>query len=587
MSRLVVDPVSRVGGQLRIEADVAGGVVEDAWSSGTMFRGIESVLRGRDPRDAWLIAERICGTCSGVHALASVRAVEQAIGITVPTNARLVRNLLAATQLVRDHVLSFYQAQLPDWADARSALDADPAATSSLARAIGAWPQSSSQYFGDIQARLAANLGTPGTGMGAGWWGHAAYRLSPEQNLLLYAHYVDALDWQARLMRVQAILGGKDPHPQTYLVGGMALAPPWGGPAVRLNRDHPEVPEHNSPDPLGEAGLTMINDLLVEAQTFVREVFVPDVRLLTVSYPEWTAIGGGAAGYLAAGEYPLDDGGDPVRFLSRGRLASGALQVQQVEPDGIMESSAHAWYDDDRRGAPRGPADGQTTPSFDLELPLTTLENAERYSWLKAPRYDGEPMETGPLARVMVAWADGQQDIGRALAELLRQLSLGPEAMPSTLGRTIARAAEAQVISTRAIGWLQELRQHLSTGDLAVADIGSWDPATWPAEAEGWSLGEGARGAVGHWIAIRDGVIDRYQVVDASTWNASPRDSLGVRGPLETALLKTPVTDAAQPIELLRVVHSMNPCLACAAHAYGTAAPGRVDVRVHALEARP
>ncbi len=585
MSRLVIDPVTRVGGHLRIEADLGGGQVEDAWSSGTMFRGLEQVLRGHDAREAWLLAERICGTCTGVHALASVRAVEHALGIAIPVNARLVRNVLAATQLVRDHVLSFYQAQLPDWADAQAATTADPQVTSALARSMGGWPQSSTDYFSGIRERLATILGSnQPSPFGPGWWGHPAYGLTPEQNLLLYAHQVEALDWQARLMQVHAILGGKDPHPQTYLVGGMSLAPPWGGPAVRSNLGHPDVPQHNSPDPLGEAGLTMISDLLTEAHTFVTEVFVPDVRMVAAAYPEWTRIGAGTGSYLAFGDYPQSDGADPVLLFPRGRLMSGELRVDSVDPGLVAESVAHAWYRDDGGGELRPPSDGLTDPAFDLDLPLATLQGADRYTWLKAARYDGAPMETGPLARVLVAYAEGRADLGNALAELLRGLSLGPEAMSSVLGRLLARAVESQVVVTRANGWLQELRQHLSTGDLAIADIGSWDRGSWPSEAQGWSAGEGPRGAVGHWVAIRDGVVDRYQVVDATTWNASPRDALGVRGPIETALRGTPVADDAQPIELLRVVHSFNPCLACAAHVFTREGRDPFHLRVRSLE---
>ncbi len=581
MNRIVVDPVTRIGGQLRIEADLENGVIQEAWSSGTMFRGMELVLRGRDPRDAWLIAERICGTCSSVHALASVRAVEQTLGITIPTNARVVRNLMAATQLVRDHALSFYLSQLPDWADARSATTADPGVTSSLARAMGSWPRSGVSYFSGIRDRLKGIVESRSPGpLGSGWWGHPGYALSPEQNLLLYAHYVEALDWQARFMRVHAVLGGKDPHPQTYLVGGMSLAPPWGGPTVRVNRGHPDVPEHNSPDPLGEAGLTMIDDLFTEARTFIEQVLVPDVRLLAQAYPDWAGIGGGGDRYLAFGDYPQADGAAPNLYLPGGRLAGG-LEVQTVDPSSIAETVAHAWYQEDGTDRLRSPADGETSPAFDQQLPLATLQGAQRYSWLKAPRYGGVPMETGPLARVMVAYANGHQDIGAALADLLRSLSVGPEVMPSVVGRMLARAVEAKVMVTRAGRWLEELRQRLSTGDLALADIGSWDPGTWPAEAAGGSLGEGSRGAVGHWVTIRNGAIDRYQVVDASTWNASPRDAFGLPGPMETALVSTAIADDSQPIELLRVVHSFNPCLACAAHAHGPHNVGPLDLRIH------
>ncbi len=590
MARIVIDPVTRVGGQLRIEAELSGGLVSEAWSSGTLFRGMELVLRGRDPRDAWLLAERICGTCSTVHGLASVRAVEHALGIMIPSNARVLRNLIAASLLVRDHVLTFYQAQLPDWVDLRSALRADPVATSVLAQKHSGWPKSSSAYFQEIRDRLAAEVdaGRPGL-FGSGWWGHPAYRLSPEQNLLLIAHLIEALDWQRDFMRIHAILGGKDPHPQTFLVGGMALATPWGGPSPRTNREHPGVPEHNSPDPLSDEGLNLIDSLLAAASTFAEQVLLPDTRLLVAEYGDWGAIGPGPGNYLSFGEYPQDDSSGPVLDLPRGQLAGGNLdQVQGIDQGNIGETVIHSWYRasvNEGAGGFLAPASGETSPAFDATLPLTALDGAGKYSWIKSARYAGVPMETGPLARVLVGFAQGSQEIGEALGAMLRGLSLGPEVMPSVLGRLIAQSVETTVMVAKARDWMLDLRQHLASGDLAVADISSWDPGAWPTEAAGWSLGEGPRGAVGHWVSIRDRQIERYQVVDASTWNASPRDSNGQRGPIEGALAGVAVADATQPLELLRVIHSFNPCVACAAHVVNPNNAGPFELRVRAPEA--
>ena len=589
MARIVIDPVTRAGGPLRIEAELAGGHVRQAWSSGTMFRGMELVLRGRDPRDAWLLAERICGTCSTVHALASVRAVEHALGILIPTNARVIRNLIAATVLIRDHVLAFYQQQLPDWVDLRSALRADPAATSVLSQKRSGWSKSSPAYFQEIRDRLGAEVdaGRPGL-FGPGWWGHPDYRLTPEQNLLLIAHLIEALDWQRDFMRIHAILGGKDPHPQTFLVGGMALATPWGGPSPRSNRGHPDVPERNSPDPLSEEGLNLIDNLFLDAGTFVDQVLVPDVQLLVSGYDDWGAIGPGPGNYLAFGEYPQDDNASPRLDLPRGQLVGGNLeQVQPIDQGNVGETVVHSWYRssvNEGSGGFLAPASGETEPAFDAALPLTALDGAGAYSWIKSARYAGIPMETGPLARVLVGYAQANQDIGTALGEMLRDLSLGPEVMPSVLGRLIAQAVEVSVMVPKARGWMLDLRQHLASGDLAVADISSWDQGSWPAEAAGWSLGEGPRGAVGHWISIKDRVIERYQVIDASTWNASPRDRNGQRGPIEAALTGVAVADAAQPLELLRVVHSFNPCVACAAHVVSSAS-GSLDLPVRTSEA--
>jgi hydrogenase large subunit len=588
MARIVIDPFTRIDGHLRIEADATGGVVTAAWASATMFRDLESVLRGRDARDAWLLAERICGTCTTVHALASVRAVENALGIEIPTNARLLRNLLAATQLVRDHVLGFYQAQGSDWVDAQAALGADPAATSRLAGGSSQWPKSGPDYFKGVRDRLAAVISSDQPGMFAnGAWGHPAYRLTPEQNLLLLAHLLEALDWQASFMRIHALLGGKDPHPQTYLVGGMALAPPWGGPNPPVNREHPQVPDPNAPIALSDDGIAMIEGLIAEALTFVEQVYLPDVRLLAGAYPEWGSIGIAAGDYLAWGDYPLRDGNDPPLFLPRGRLAGGnRFQGLEAAPESVAETVTHSWYTyvaGDEALLP--PAAGETEPAWSgLPLPLTTLDGAGKYSWIKAPRYDGKPMETGPLARMLVGAANGQTEIRQGLEAMLRDTGLSADVLPSVLGRILARSVETQVVIHQADTWLTELKANLATGDVAVADMSYWDPATWPAEAEGRSIGEGPRGAVGHWIGIRNGMIDRYQVVDGSTWNTSPGDAMGGRGPIEAALVGTPVADPARPLEIQRVVHAFAPCAACAAHLFDPRAAGPLEIRVRAVE---
>jgi hydrogenase large subunit len=584
VAHLVVDPVSRVNGQLRIEVDVTGGAVADAWSSGTMFRGLETVLGGRDPRDAWQLAARICGTCTGVHALGAVRAVEQALGATIPTNARLVRNLIASTELVRDHVFTFYQAQLPDWVDSAAALEADPAATAVLGRSMSDWPTSTAASLKAVQARLAAALADGSSGpFATPWPGHPAYLLSPEQSLLLLAHALEAFDWQREFMRVVALLGGKDPHPQTYLVGGMALAPPWGGPAARQNREHPELPGRNAPNPLSAEGLTLLDGIMNDANAFVTRVYVPDVRLLAGAYAAWTGIGAGPGTYLSWGDLPESDGAKAPLFLPGGILGGGSLaRATAADLSHVTESVVHSWYAETGDGS-RDPAIAATAPAFDASVPLTTLDPLGRYSWVKAPRYDGAPMETGPLARVLLATADGRDAYTAPLSRMLTALNLGADAMPSVIGRMIARAVEAEAVARRADSWVWELKSNLATGDVAVVDLQRWDPSTWPGTATGTSTGEGPRGSVAHWVGIGNNVVDHYQVVDGSTWNLSPRDGAGTHGPLETALNATPVADPAQPVEILRVVHSFNPCPACAVHAFG--ARGPIDLRVRAVEA--
>ncbi len=572
MARIIIDPVTRAGGQLRVEADVAGGRVTEAWSSVTMFRGLETVLRGRDPRDAWLLAQRVCGTCTGVHALASVRAVEQALGIAIPTNARLIRNVLAGTLLVRDHVMRLYQEGLPDWVDTAAAITADPIATSRLARAAGSGPNDDADRFRGVLARLEAAVaaGQPGP-LASAWAGHPAYRLSPEQSLVLVAHMLEAFDWQSDFMRIHALLGGKDPHPQTYLVGGMALVPPWGGPAASRTRQHPQVPDHNAPPALSEEGIDLMRRLVAGARAFVEQVYVPDVRLLLGAYPEWISTGAGPGSFLSFGEYPLDDGDRATRLLPGGRLMDGNLErAEPVVETAIAESALHAWYTYSNGDASlRRPAEGETEPDFTVqELPLKELDGRGKYTWTKAARYDGRVMETGPLARVLVAAANGQADIRLALGAGLTDLGLESDALTGALARMLARAIEAEVVVRKLDGWLWELRSNLATGDVSVTSVELWDPVSWPSEAEGSSLGEGPRGSVGHWIRIKDKVIDHYQLLDGSTWNASPRDGLGLTGPMEFALAGLDVADPAMPVELLRVVHSFAPCAACAAHIF-------------------
>jgi len=588
MSRIAIDPVTRAGGQLRVEAEVSSGAVTEAWVSGTMYRGIEAVLHGRDPREAWLLAQRVCGTCTGVHALASVRAVERALGIVIPKNARLVRNVMGGAILVRDHAMVFYQRSLPDWVDIAAAVTADPVETSRLARAASAWPKSDSEYFKGVRDRLAAILASDQKGpFGGGWSGHPAYRLTPEQSLLLMAHMLEALDWQRDFLRIEALLGGKDPHPQTYLVGGMALAPPWGGPKASKTRQHPQVPDHNAPVALSDEGLDLIASLIADARAFVDQVLVPDVKLLVAAYPDYAQIGAGPNSYLAFGDYPQDETRDPVQFLTGGRLVEGNLEgAKPVDQSDVAESVQHAWYAyPDGDDSLHQPVNGVTAPAFNAQLPLTQLDGGGKYTWIKAARYNGLVMETGPLARVLVGAANGQNEIRLALSRVLEETTLGIESMASVVGRLLARMIESQVMVRQLDGWVWELRQNLATGDVAIANIELWDPVSWPSGAQGWSLGEGPRGAVGHWLSIKDGYIDAYQIVDGSTWNGSPRDALGLPGPLEVALVGVPVADAGQPIEIQRVIHSIAPCAACAAHVLDPRPGAGRALSVHAREA--
>ena len=568
MTRLVIDPVTRVGGQLRVEAELSGGAVGEAWLSATSFRGIESILRGRPARDAWLLAQRVCGSCTGVHALASVRAVENALGLAIPRNARLVRNLITATTLVQEHVVNFYVRELPDWADPAAALTADPAATSAFARSISDWPNSGSDWYAAARDRLAALVQPGASGPFANsYTGHPAYRLPPEASLMLYGHYLEALDWQRQLVRIRTILGGKSPHPQTYLVGGMAIAPEWGGPTRPSPDEHPSA--RHSPPPLSQIGLANIDALLTTAALFVNGVFEGDVLTVAAHYPEWQQIGRGIGHYLSFGEFALADSQPAQLLLARGRVMDRDFaHPRAIDQESVAEAVDHAWYEAaDAHNPLLHPAMGQTRPRYaGPALPYSALAGFDKYSWIKAPRYADDPMEVGALARLLVAHGAGNSYARSGVDRVTFKLDGGMNALFSTSGRTVARAIEAQLIMARMGEWLRELVANLAQGDLALVNLDAWDAARWPGSAAGFGLAEGPRGAIGHWLTIRDGRIADYQIVDGSTWNASPRDNRGRPGACEQALVGTPIADPNRPLEVLRTIHSFAVCPACAVH---------------------
>jgi Ni,Fe-hydrogenase I large subunit len=571
-ARLAIDPVTRVDGGLRVEVTLSNGVVDDAWASATMFRGMESVLTGRDPRSAWLLAQRICGACSGVHALASVRAVEAALGVAIPRNARVIRNLLMGTEFVLDHIAHFYDQHAPDWIDPRAALTADPAAAASLARSMSTRAGSTTSAFAAAQERLARFARAGGSGPffsgGAEADAGTSSAASPELALMVMAHHLESLDRRRGLVQMQTLLGGKSPHPQSFLMGGSALAVPWGGPPPGQPGQHPIQIDPRAPAALSPEGLALMSSIVGEARRFVDEVYVSDVLAIAGAYPDWARRGAGAGDHLAFGEFPLTDGDAPQLLMPRGRIAAGDLStVLPVDQVVIGETVAHAHYayaDDD--AAFRHPFAGMTEPRYaGPGLPFTSQEGSDRYSWIKAPRYQRAPMEAGPLSRVLVASVEGRAVVADRVEEVVARLGLGPDALSSTTGRMLARAIEASVLADQLDGWIGELKSAFASGDLAVANLDRWAPETWPSSTKGWSLGEGPRGAVGHWVTIADRVISAYQVIDGSTWNLSPRDAAGRRGAIEQALIGTPVADPDHPIEVLRTVHAFAPCPACGA----------------------
>ena len=557
-NRIVIDPITRIEGHLRVEIEVRDGKIVDAFSSGTMVRGFERILKGRDPRDAWAFTERACGVCTTVHALASVRTVEDALGITIPPNAELVRNLMFCAQYLQDHVVHFYHLHALDWVDVVSALKADPKKTSEIAQSISRWPKSSPKYFADVQKRIAAFVQSGQLGIFAnGYWGHAAYKLPAEVNLLGVAHYLEALEWQKEVVKVHTIFGGKNPHPN-YLVGGVPCS---------VNIDDANA--------LNAERLAHVGQLFDDAMAFVNQVYIPDLLAVAGFYKDWGAIGGGLENYMAYGDLPGNGYGDPSHFkFPRGvilnRNLAEVLPVDGKSADQVQEFISSSWYEysgGDATGL--HPWAGETNLKYSgPKPPYDYLDVTKKYSWLKTPRWKGHAMEVGPLARLLVAYASGREEVKDAVNGALKALDVPVAALFSPLGRTAARGIETQLIA----GWSKEFYAQLLTniknGDTRMFNNERWDPDTWPEEARGVGMSEAPRGALAHWIVIKEKKIDNYQLVVPSTWNASPRDAKGERSAYEASLIGTPVNDPEKPLEVLRTIHSFDPCLACAVHLY-------------------
>lgn len=549
MARLVIDPVTRIEGHLRVEATVSGGKVSDAWSSCTMWRGMEIVLKGKDPRDAWAYTQRACGVCTTVHAIASVRAVEDAIGAKVPENARILRNIIMANQNVQDHVIHFYHLHALDWVDIVSALKADPKKTSELAKKISSWPKNSETYFKAIQDKLKAFVEAGQLGIFSnGYWGHPAYKLPAEANLLAVAHYLEALDWQREVIKIQALLGAKNPHPQTFVVGGQST---------------PVDPE--SQNALNADSIAFMLKYADMALEFVEKVYIPDLLAVASFYKDWAGIGG-FSNFLACGDWPDASG---KMYLPGGVIRNKNLKaVEPIDHKKFKEYITRSWYSYSQGdGAGLHPWEGETTPNYTGPKPPYEYLNVDgKYSWGKAIRYDDLPMEVGPLARMLVAYGLGHKDVKEVVDMVLKKLDVGPEALFSTLGRTAARGIETLLMAKKTKDYILELAANMGKGDTKIADTDKWDPKSWPKECKGVGFHEAPRGCLAHFVVIKDGKIANYQMVVPSTWNLSPRDHKGQRGPVEEALVGTPVADSKIPLELLRTIHSFDPCMACGMH---------------------
>ena len=569
--RIVVDPVTRIEGHLRIEATLgANNTIDNALSSGTMWRGIEVILKGRDPRDAWAFTERICGVCTSIHAVASIRAVENAIGIKVPINAEIIRNIMELTLYVQDHVVHFYQLSALDWVDIISALKADPAATSALAQKVSPTnPRTSVTYFRDVQERIKkfAESGQLGIFANA-YWGHPAYKLPPEANLMGVAHYLEALAWQKELVKIHTIFGGKNPHPN-FVVGGMAMA-------IDLQ----------SQSAINMESLNFVQALIQQAIDFVDQVYVPDLLAIASFYPEWTKIGGGLGNYLVYGSMPQTSIDDVKSFrFPRGAILNKNLaeihEVSLTDPQQIREQVNHSWYEYPAGVDALHPSDGITVPKYTgPQPPYKELDENKTYSWVKAPRWNGNAMEVGPLARVLVGYASGRPEFKEVVTMALTKLNLPAEALFSTLGRIAARGLECHLAAHWLMDEFNNLMANLKAGDWVTANTQNWEPSTWPIDCHGVGFTEAPRGALAHWIHIKDQKIENYQCVVPTTWNASPRDDKGQIGAYESALLGTPVHDPKQPLEILRTIHSFDPCLACATHLFGPNGESLAEVKV-------
>ncbi|MEJ1338949.1 MAG: nickel-dependent hydrogenase large subunit, partial [Candidatus Sedimenticola sp. (ex Thyasira tokunagai)] len=555
--RIVVDPITRIEGHLRIEAQMEGDGIGKAYSSGTMVRGIETILKGRDPRDAWAYTQRICGVCTLVHGMASIRAVEDALKYEIPKNAQLIRNLMIGAQYIHDHVMHFYHLHALDWVDVVSALSADPKKTSELAQSISSWPKSSPGYFSDMKKKLKGFVDAGQLGIFAnGYWGHPAYKLPPEANLMAVAHYLEALTWQRDVAKLHTIFGGKNPHPN-FLVGGVASP-------IDLNSD----------SAINTKKLMQVQDVINQMRTFVDQVYVPDTLAVASFYKDWFKRGEGLGNFMCYGDLPATSMSDPSSYLFPAgailnRDLSTVHDIDVHDPGQIQEYVAHSWYDyDDGNEAGLHPYDGETNLNYTGPTPpYKHLDVEDAYSWLKSPRWKNHSMEVGPLARVLLLYAKGHEPTVELAKYALGKLDVPVEALFSTLGRTAARTLETKVLADGMQGWFDDLVANIKAGDSKTFNETLWNPSSWPSECQGAGYMEAPRGALGHWVVIKDGKIANYQAVVPSTWNAGPRDAKGVPGAYEAALQDNhKLHDPKQPLEILRTIHSFDPCIACAVH---------------------
>jgi hydrogenase large subunit len=561
---ITVDPITRIEGHLRIDVEVDRGKVQNSWSSGQMWRGIEKILEGRDPRDAWVFTQRICGVCTTVHAITSVRAVENALQINPPLNAQLIRNILIAAHALHDHIVHFYHLSALDWVDVVSALKGNPRTTSRLAESLSPWPHNGEKDLAAVKAKLADFVSKGQLGIFTnGYWGHPAMDLPPDVNLLAVSHYLQALEVQKTANKVVTLLGSKTPNIQNLAVGGVANA---------INLDNEAT--------LNMAKLYQIKGYLEEVKTFVDQVYFPDVAAIGAMYAPWLGFGAGVTNYLSVPDLPLNAEGTEFQ-MPGGTIMNADLGTfkpitsfsDEYFRDNVAESIAHSWYDGDWQ---KHPWEEDTVPAY------SEYDYEGRYSWVKAPRFDGKPMQVGPLAQVLGALAAGDEVTTKHavafldLAGSVAGAKLTPAVLHSTLGRHAARAIRCRVIAEQALSHWEAL-----VGNIASGDTDIFTPFEFPTgEIQGFGFHEAPRGTLSHWCVIEDGTIKNYQCVVPSTWNAGPRDGADQMGPYEASLVGNPIADPDRPLEVLRTIHSFDPCLACAIHTHDPDGNERSKVRV-------
>lgn len=553
MTRIVIDPITRIEGHLRIDCEIDGGKVQKAWSSGTMWRGIELILKGRDPREAWIFTQRFCGVCTTVHAIASVRAVENALQLEVPLNAQYIRNLIVAAHAIHDHIVHFYHLAALDWVDIVSALSADAKAAAQLGQKLSGYSRNGEVEIRRVQDKLKAFVGTGQLGPYAtGYWGHPAMKLPPEVNLLAATHYVQALDVQRTANKIVAVLGSKTPHIQNLAVGGVA---------------NPINPDSQSTLTLER--LYAIKAWIDQLDEFVNEAMLVDVAAVAALYAEWTGYGAGVTNYLSVPDLPLDTKGTkfalPGGWVPKGDVSAYKPITSYRDAffeEGVKESVKHAWYRYEGGDRARHPFEGQTNPAW------APFAEDGKYSWIKAPTFHDERAQVGPLANVLAMYAAGHEPTRRhtdrllALASAVAGSPIPLSALHSTIGRIGARAVRCSVM----LDALQE-QWRLLIDNIAKGDFTTFNRPTFPkGEIRGFGYHEAPRGMLSHWVVIKDGKIENYQAVVPSTWNAGPRDDEDRPGPYEASLVDNPVADPEKPLEMLRTVHSFDPCIACAIH---------------------